>query len=220
MNVETAERLYKLRKKSGLSQEELADKLGVSRQAVSKWERAEASPDTDNLILLSKLYNVTLDELLNADNLEEEDLINSPEEESPIQEEVLEDKLEEKMERDVWPGIIYGSLTLLAVIAFLLVGLLTGLWHPYWVVFLLPLVVQSIFRAFTTKSVRKFAYAPLTVIIYILVSYYFNIWNIMWVVFITIPIFYIIANAIDNPEKIIKAKEKEPKVEEPEDIEI
>ena len=66
MNVETANRLMQLRKKAGLSQEELADKLGVSRQAVSKWECAESSPDTDNLIALSKIYGVTLDELING----------------------------------------------------------------------------------------------------------------------------------------------------------
>ena len=67
MNIEIANRLVELRKKNGLSQEELANKLGLSRQAVSKWERAEASPDTDNLICLAKLYNVSLDELLNTD---------------------------------------------------------------------------------------------------------------------------------------------------------
>lgn len=67
MNIEIANRLVKLRKKHGLSQEELADKLGISRQAVSKWERAESSPDTDNLICLAKLYGVSLDELLDCD---------------------------------------------------------------------------------------------------------------------------------------------------------
>lgn len=67
MNIEIADRLVKLRKKHGLSQEELADKLGISRQAVSKWERAESSPDTDNLICLAKLYGVSLDELLDCD---------------------------------------------------------------------------------------------------------------------------------------------------------
>lgn len=64
MNVETADRLTMLRKKRGYSQEQLAEKLGVSRQAVSKWERAEASPDTDNLIALAKIYEISLDELL------------------------------------------------------------------------------------------------------------------------------------------------------------
>jgi transcriptional regulator with XRE-family HTH domain len=48
----------------GISQEELAERIGVSRQAVSKWERAESSPDTDNLIELAKVYGVSLDELL------------------------------------------------------------------------------------------------------------------------------------------------------------
>ena len=65
MNLEIAERLVSLRKKHGLSQEDLAEKLGVSRQAISKWERVEASPDTDNLIALAKLYGISLDELLN-----------------------------------------------------------------------------------------------------------------------------------------------------------
>ncbi len=64
MNIEIANRFQQLRKMHGLSQEELASRIGVSRQAVSKWERAEASPDTDNLILLSQLYGISLDELL------------------------------------------------------------------------------------------------------------------------------------------------------------
>ena len=64
MNIETANRLLQYRKQAGLSQEELAEKIGVSRQAVSKWERSEASPDTDNLVELSKIYGVSLDEML------------------------------------------------------------------------------------------------------------------------------------------------------------
>lgn len=64
MNIETANRLLEYRKKAGLSQEELAEKIGVSRQAVSKWERSEASPDTDNLVMLAELYGVSLDEML------------------------------------------------------------------------------------------------------------------------------------------------------------
>lgn len=60
MNVETAQRLADLRRSKGFSQEGLARKLGLSRQAVSKWERAESSPDTENLISLAKLYGVSL----------------------------------------------------------------------------------------------------------------------------------------------------------------
>lgn len=68
MNIEIANRLVNLRKGNGLSQEALAEKLGISRQAVSKWERAEASPDTDNLIMLARLYGVSLDELLRTED--------------------------------------------------------------------------------------------------------------------------------------------------------
>lgn len=72
MNIEIANNLVQLRKKNGLSQEALSEKLGLSRQAVSKWERAEASPDTDNLIALAKLYKVSLNELLMMDETTEE----------------------------------------------------------------------------------------------------------------------------------------------------
>lgn len=67
MNVEIAQRLAELRREKGYSQEELAEEIGLSRQAVSKWERAESSPDTGNLIALAKLYGVTLDELLRVE---------------------------------------------------------------------------------------------------------------------------------------------------------
>ena len=74
MNVETAQRLADLRRSKGYSQEGLARKLGLSRQAVSKWERAESSPDTENLISLAKLYSVSLDELLNPSDEIEDDI--------------------------------------------------------------------------------------------------------------------------------------------------
>ncbi len=79
MTIETANRLYELRKQHGLSQEELAEKLGVSRQAVSKWERSEASPDTDNLIALAKLYDLSLDKLIyGEENEKKEDKEEAP----------------------------------------------------------------------------------------------------------------------------------------------
>lgn len=72
MNVETAQRLADLRRSKGFSQEGLARKLGLSRQAISKWERAESSPDTENLISLAKLYGVSLDDLLNPSDENED----------------------------------------------------------------------------------------------------------------------------------------------------
>ncbi|MBR0391710.1 MAG: helix-turn-helix transcriptional regulator [Oscillospiraceae bacterium] len=63
-----SEKLYELRKKSGLSQEQLAEQLDVSRQAVSKWESGKAVPESDTLISISEYFNVTLDYLMKEDN--------------------------------------------------------------------------------------------------------------------------------------------------------
>lgn len=63
-----SEKLYELRKKDGLSQEQLAERLGVSRQAVSKWESGKAVPESDTLISISEYFNVTLDYLMKEDN--------------------------------------------------------------------------------------------------------------------------------------------------------
>lgn len=56
--------LKKLRKTARLTQEQVAEKLNVSRQSVAKWESGESLPDIDNCIMLSKLYNVTIDDLV------------------------------------------------------------------------------------------------------------------------------------------------------------
>lgn len=64
MNIEIAQRLYELRRKHGFSQEALAEALGLSRQAISKWERSESAPDMGNLIALADLYGMTIDELI------------------------------------------------------------------------------------------------------------------------------------------------------------
>ena len=58
------QRLARLRKERGLTQSELADKLGISAQAVSKWENDQASPDLDIIITLSDIFQITTDELL------------------------------------------------------------------------------------------------------------------------------------------------------------
>lgn len=74
MNVEIAQRLAELRRERGFSQESLGEQLGLSRQAVSKWERAESAPDMGNLIALADLYGVTLDELLRVSPEVEDDV--------------------------------------------------------------------------------------------------------------------------------------------------
>ena len=64
--METKDILLELRTKNGLSQDELAEKLFVTRQAVSRWENGETVPNTETLKLLSKLYNVSINTLLGS----------------------------------------------------------------------------------------------------------------------------------------------------------
>ncbi|WP_051614344.1 helix-turn-helix domain-containing protein [Acholeplasma equifetale] len=86
----TGEKIAKLRKEKGYTQEALADLLHVSRQSVSKWEQDLSFPETDNLILLSKLFGCSIDYLLNP-NLEDESI---------KKEELKEDNELEKMIKD------------------------------------------------------------------------------------------------------------------------
>lgn len=74
------DKIWVCRKKAGLSQEALAEKIGVSRQAISKWETGEASPEITKLPLLARTFGVTADWLLDDEAEFEED---APEEESP-----------------------------------------------------------------------------------------------------------------------------------------
>ncbi|MBQ1430894.1 MAG: helix-turn-helix transcriptional regulator, partial [Firmicutes bacterium] len=62
-----AETIVQLRKQAGWSQEELADKLGVSRQAISKWESAQSVPDLNRILDMSRLFGVSTDILLKDD---------------------------------------------------------------------------------------------------------------------------------------------------------
>lgn len=62
--MDFSKKLYTLRKQKGLSQEELAFKLNVSRQTISKWEVGETTPDMEKLVDLSNVFSVSLDELV------------------------------------------------------------------------------------------------------------------------------------------------------------
>ena len=67
-----ADKIIKLRKKMGWSQEELAERMNVSRQAVSKWESAQSTPDLERILQLSALFGVSTDYLL-KDEIETEE---------------------------------------------------------------------------------------------------------------------------------------------------
>ena len=235
MNVQTANRLVELRKNAGYSQEELADAIGVSRQAVSKWERAESSPDTDNLIELARLYNVSLDELINGDELPKRNEAKQPEAEKPsdgfvfeqdgatveIKSDTILVKNEEgeeksydaaqykrKRAKEKRISVLVGSLSaLLATIIYLVLGFtVSGGWYYAWPIFLLIPVFGSVVVCVFYKRVTAFCYPPLVVAVYCLVGVLQGLWHPTWIIFLTIPVFYIIAGRIDS---VTRAKDYE-----------
>ena len=72
--MKLSDKIIKLRKAHVLSQEDFAEKLNVSRQAISRWENGTALPDAQNILMISKLFGVTTDYLLNDDYESDSDI--------------------------------------------------------------------------------------------------------------------------------------------------
>ena len=210
MNIEIANRLVQLRKSNNLSQEALAEKLGISRQAVSKWERAEASPDTDNIILLARLYGVSLDELLKT-----EDEIPEPRDTFYEETEVWGDGVNPAdggdggdfaytncgAERATYEGDAkenkegitqhrHFPVALIIIVTYILIGSVFHAWHPGWlIVFLIP-IWDSLLEAIEKRDAARFAYPVLMVLLYLCLGFFAFLWHPGWVVFLTIPVYY------------------------------
>lgn len=270
MDITTANRLYELRKQHGYSQDELAEMLNVSRQAVSKWERSESSPDTDNLIALARLYNVSLDELLGfnktqnnaetADNTAQNDNstadcdnceqssnggihIESDDEHVHIDQNGIyvkekngktvkitgniakfvhkftgdidvnddgsniedDDNVEFAIKNGhivgayrnpAIKGIVFGTMLILCLAAYLAIGFACSLWHPGWLLFLLPIIVDGITETILTKNPNKFPIIFIAVATYLLLGLGWGFWTPYWAVLFIIPVYYIISGTV------------------------
>lgn len=200
MTISTADRLVQLRKENGLSQEALAAKLGVSRQAISKWERAEASPDTDNLIALAEIYGITLDALLDpsketAARAANEENAEQPEEKAKKVKNVrnsLYPKTAKRMFRFPYP--------LVTVIAYLALSLgLDGVmsrspWLVFSLLFLTIPMYYMIACACRMTSKRTFLFLMpvpvLVVTVYLFCGFVFKAWVTPLMLFLVIPLYY------------------------------
>ena len=122
-----ADKIIRLRKKNGWSQEELAGKMNVSRQAVSKWEAAQTTPDLEKILQLGNLFGVTTDYLL-KDEIEDEEFTNGTDD-SPIKKITLaeaNDYLEQRKDSSVKIAIAT-FLCIFSVIPLLILGALSEL---------------------------------------------------------------------------------------------
>ena len=92
------ERIAEERKKKGMTQEDMAGKLNLSRQAISKWESGSSFPDTENLLKLSLLFSVSVDYLLKGESVEEK----KEEEERIAREKEEEERKKNSTANKVW----------------------------------------------------------------------------------------------------------------------
>lgn len=188
MSVKQGEFLKNLRVKNNLSQEKLGELLGVSRQSVSKWEQGYALPDTENLVALSKLYNISVDSILNC---REEAAENGAQNESPDKK-TPGSVIYEVFAKRSW---FFWAYPFLMIMLYVLLGIFFGAagWSVGWIVFLtIPIYYSAIF-AKERKNPLIFAYPFVAAAIFLIFGFLLKMWHPMWVIFLTIPIYYIIA---------------------------
>lgn len=194
-----SENLYSLRKKKGLSQEEFAEKINISRHAVSKWERGEAYPDTENLIMIADFYGITLDDLVNAPDASEcIDRDGEPTSENA-----------EENDDETGGGVtVEGSLhfnwrdlpypIIITVIYFLLGFFSPRGFEVWWTLFVTIPIYYSVVECIRQKRLTPFAYPMFATFIFLTIGMLTHVWHPTWVIFITIPIYYPIAAGIDK----------------------
>lgn len=182
------ERLLELRKKKGLSQEEMAEKINVSRQTISKWETGLSTPEFDKIEPLSKLFEISVDELVTGKKIENEK---------------KEENITEHSTKSIL--LLIGSI-FLYFLAIITVIVLDEIAMPDYIVassFLFLCAVATcmiIFRALTCKKEKKVEKVTIvanqkykiveklisliTLIIYLLISFITYDWYITWIIWI------------------------------------
>lgn len=197
MNIKLANRLVELRKEHKLSQEALAERLGLSRQSISKWERAEASPDTDNLIALAEVYGITLDQLLGNSEANAQPQPQADEPPKAEKEPLSVKQIKGKSQLKRAPLLFLGAVAIyvgigIALFAVPVVNL--WWWATMWILF--PLVFGYTFSAlsmyFENKKALSILFSAIAatlfaVAIYVLSGMVLQLWAIAWIIFLAIP---------------------------------
>ena len=209
MNLITATRLQELRKANGYSQEVLAGKLGVSRQSVSKWERAEASPDIDNLLLLSKIYGISVDDLLDTEK--DKVIIQNPSDKPKDFKGKLKSLLSKANDFGMYPKVAKAlgvfPFPILIVIIYLALSMIFNMWHPLWIIFMTIPIYYRFAIACKANNKKVFALLQpipeLCVTVFLLIGVLTAQWGYACFVLMVIPLYYWLAIVI-KPKKTLE----------------
>jgi len=141
MNNTFGDFLYTLRKEKGITQYELAEQLGITNKAVSKWETGEAMPETSLLVPISRIFGVSVDELLNGKRATAADADKTANITVKIDKFDADKHLftrgkndAPKTRRELICGVLCATTILIGVIVYIIIGTLFELWDPYWVI--------------------------------------------------------------------------------------
>ena len=137
--MEFHQRLYEVRKRSGMTQSDLAEKLDVSRQAISRWEMGTAKPDFENLVAISELFGVSIDYLLKG---EEEGKAVSSQAEQQMQEKEDENRL--NFWEKLWLGVLIAYFVMALFFGISSGDVINGLIMPAIILFYIAVVVGVI----------------------------------------------------------------------------
>lgn len=129
--LDLSEKIVKLRKNNGLTQEQLAEQLNVSRQSVSKWESGQAAPDIDKIVALGEIFHVTTDYLLKPSELDE--LAMKTEMLEKRQQEILEN--DKKRKERKYCILVSVSIYLIAFAVYMLIRQVSWLNDTLWNIF-------------------------------------------------------------------------------------
>ena len=192
------ERLFELRKAKSLTQDEVAEKLNVTRQTVSKWETNQSTPDFDKIVPISELFEIGVEELLTGKK-----------EEKQKKEEVQEEKVITKQEaKEKSAKVVSGSI-FIYILAVALIMILVPVKHVN------PIVASSIFLILigwaTARIIKNYMSMPkfektkeekkeekiikqingiigsICVALYFIISFTTMAWHVTWVIFIPLP---------------------------------
>lgn len=123
-----SKKLFELRKQKGLSQEELANKINVSRQTLSKWELGESTPDMEKLILLSDYFQVSLDELVLDKKMDMQKNCTEHTIVRDLNEIVFTEKNNKRFKRGIkMAGIIFAIILAIDIISMIIYFIIYGL---------------------------------------------------------------------------------------------
>lgn len=200
------QRLYEMRKAKGLSQEQTAEILGVTRQTISKWESDQTTPDFDKILPLCDLYNISSDELLKGETKQDvstdafkndastDDVYKNEPAQSPNQ---LEDFNRRKIKSSIIMSVAIG-LYILSVIPFFVIKNSNLALSVFFVIIALAtimIVFSALSRPKRNKSQPKSneyklykqitgILASVVLVIYMLVSFISGMWHITWLMWV------------------------------------